>query len=50
MKCNIFSFSPVNFHDWDLYNKLEPIINYTAKGKILNEYDDVAQSSTWSEK
>ena len=33
---NIFSFSPVNFHDWDLYNKLEPIINYTAKGKILN--------------
>ena len=33
---NIFPFSPVNFHDWDLYSKLEPIINYTAKGKILN--------------
>lgn len=33
---NIFPFSPVNFHDWDLYNKLQPIINYTAKGKVLN--------------
>jgi len=33
---NIFPFSPVNFHDWDLYNKLEPTINYVAKGKVLN--------------
>tara|TARA_R110001599_G_scaffold236496_1_gene435731 strand:- start:293 stop:1186 length:894 start_codon:yes stop_codon:yes gene_type:complete len=35
-KENIFPFSPVNFHDWDLYNKLQPMINYTAKGKVLN--------------
>jgi len=33
---NIFPFSPVNFHDWDLYNRLHPTINYTAKGKVLN--------------
>jgi hypothetical protein len=33
---NIFPFSPVNFHNWDLYNKLEPAINYSAKGKVLN--------------
>ena len=33
---NIFPFSPVNFHDWDLYKKLEKEINYVAKGKVLN--------------
>jgi len=33
---NIFSFSPVNFHDWDLYERLQPNINYVAKGKVLN--------------
>ena len=33
---NIFPFSPVNFHDWDLYDKLEPIIKYKAVGKVLN--------------
>ena len=33
---NIFPFSPVSFHDWDLYDKLKPIINYKAEGKVLN--------------
>jgi len=33
---NLFPFSPVNFHDWGLYERLEPMINYVAKGKILN--------------
>lgn len=33
---NIFPFSPVNFHDWDLYEKLLPNINYIAIGKVLN--------------
>jgi len=33
---NIFPFSPVNFHDWDLYKKLAPSINYVANGKVLN--------------
>jgi len=35
-KENIFPFTPVNFHDWDLYNKLKSKINYVAEGKILN--------------
>jgi len=33
---NVFPFTPVNFHDWDLYDKLSPEINYTATGKVLN--------------
>jgi hypothetical protein len=33
---NLFPFSPVNFHDWDLYNNLKPSINYKATGKVLN--------------
>ena len=33
---NIFPFSPVNFHDWVLYDKLNKEINYVAKGKVLN--------------
>lgn len=32
------------------HNNSIQIWRITAKGKILNEYDDVAQSSTWSEK
>jgi hypothetical protein len=35
-KENIFPFTPVNFHDWALYNRLAPQINYTAIGKVLN--------------
>jgi hypothetical protein len=33
---NLFPFSPVNIHDWDLYWKLAPTIKYEAEGKILN--------------
>ena len=33
---NLFPFSPVNFHDWGLYERLEPMINYSATGKVLN--------------
>ena len=33
---NLFPFSPVNFHDWVLYDKLTEEINYVAKGKVLN--------------
>lgn len=32
---NAHPFSPVNFHDWDLFYKLKNI-KYKAKGKILN--------------
>jgi len=33
---NVYPFSPVNFHDWNLYEDLSTKINYTANGKILN--------------
>lgn len=33
---NIHPFSPVNFHDWDLFYKIKDSINYKAEGLILN--------------
>ena len=33
---NLFPFSPVNFHDWDMFWRLAPQITYKAKGKVLN--------------
>ena len=35
---NVFPFSPVNFHDWDLYDQLTNEIKYKCIGKILNNH------------
>jgi hypothetical protein len=32
----IYPFSPVNFHEWDLYERLLGEIKYKATGKVLN--------------
>jgi hypothetical protein len=33
---NVFPFTPVNFHNWEEYYKLDKTISYKAKGLVLN--------------
>ena len=34
---NMYTFSPVNFHNWDFYNDIKNAINYKADGLIINK-------------
>jgi len=33
---NVFPFTPVNFHNWEEFNKLTKSVVYKANGKVLN--------------